>query len=109
MSAVVGGGGAVAETVRVVEPLIAPETALIVVVPTATAVATPADVIVATPVLEDDHVAEVVRFCVVLSLNEPVAVNCCVPPVWTDGALGLSEIETSVAVSRTCCKYRSSA
>jgi hypothetical protein len=53
---------------------------------------------VATAVFEDDHVAVLVRFCVELSLNDPVAVNCWVPPVWIEGAVGLNEIELKVAV-----------
>jgi hypothetical protein len=52
---------------------------------------------VATPGLDDDHVAVLVRFCVVLSLKDPVAVNRCVPPVSIEGALGLREIEARVA------------
>ena len=35
---------------------------------------------VAIDVVEDDHVAEEVRSFVVLSLNEPVAVNCWLEP-----------------------------
>jgi hypothetical protein len=67
--------------VRVVAPLTVPEPALIVVVPTATPLATPAELMVATLAFDDDHVAVLVRFRVVLSLKAPVAVNCCVPPV----------------------------
>ena len=81
---------------RVVVPLTVPDTALIVVVPAAAAVASPPEVIVATAVVDDDQVAVLVKFCVVLSLNDPVAVNCCVEPVWSDGALGLNEIDTRV-------------
>lgn len=81
---------------REVVLLTAPDTALIVVVPTATAVASPPEVIVATAVLDDDQVAVLVKFFEVLSLNDPVAVNCCVVPVWIDAALGLNEIETRV-------------
>lgn len=81
---------------RVVVLLIAPDTALIVVVPTATEAASPPEVIVATAVFDDDQVAVLVKFCEVLSLNDPVAVNCCVVPVWIEGTLGLNEIETSV-------------
>ncbi len=54
-------------TVRTVEPLIEPEVAWIVDVPVPTAVATlPA--MVATLVVPEDHVTELVRFCVLLSL-----------------------------------------
>lgn len=49
--------------------------ALTVVVPPVSPVAKPVAVIVATAVLEELHVAELVRFCVLPSLNVPVAVN----------------------------------
>ena len=39
-------------------------------------VARPAALIVATVTAEEPHVAVLVRFCVVPSLNVPVAVNC---------------------------------
>ena len=65
-----------AVTVRVVEPLIAPDVALIVEVPTAAALARPAALIVAVVVVPEDQVTLDVRFCVVPSLNVPVAVNC---------------------------------
>jgi len=45
--------------------------------PVPTAVADPVLApIVATDVLDDDHVADIVRSCVVPSENCPVAVNC---------------------------------
>ena len=47
---------------RTVEPLTAPETALIVLVPAATPVASPPDVIVATVVVCEVHVAVLVKF-----------------------------------------------
>lgn len=49
--------------------------ALTFVVPPVRPVAKPAVVIVATVALEELHVAELVRFCVLPSLNVPVAVN----------------------------------
>ncbi len=56
-------------TVSVVEPVILPDVALIVVDPAATEVASPLEpaalLIVATPVLEELQVADAVRFCVV--------------------------------------------
>ena len=64
-----------AVTLKVVEPAIAPLVALIVVVPTFSADANPPVLIVAVAVLEDAHVTLLVRFCVVPSLNVPVAVN----------------------------------
>ena len=71
---------AAAVTVSTVEPVTAPSVALIVLVPAATPVASPPAVIVATAVVADAHVTWLVRFCVLLSLNVPVAVNCCVVP-----------------------------
>ena len=68
-----------AVTVRLVEPEIAPDVAVIVVVPTALPLASPSEPtafeIVATPSSEDDHVTESVRSCVEVSVNVPVAVN----------------------------------
>jgi len=49
--------------------------ALTLVVPPATPAAKPVAAIVATEVLEELQVAELVRFCVLPSLNVPVAVN----------------------------------
>ena len=54
-------------TVSTVEPLIPLSVALMEEVPAATAVASPAAVIVATEVVADAHVTVLVRFCVVLS------------------------------------------
>ena len=56
------------EIVRVVEPLIEPEVARIVVLPGATPVASPAPVIVAAAVFVELQVTEPVRFWVLLSL-----------------------------------------
>jgi hypothetical protein len=55
-------GGA---TVKVAEPLMMPEVALMVAVPCATPVAKPLPLTVAVWVAEDVQAAEVVRFCVV--------------------------------------------
>lgn len=49
--------------------------ALTFVVPPVRPVAKPVVVIIATAVLEELHVAELVRFCVLPSLNVPIAVN----------------------------------
>ena len=57
-----------AVTVKVVEPLIAPEAASIVVCPGPTALASPVVLIVATPGADELHVAVLVRFCVLPSL-----------------------------------------
>ena len=66
-------------TVRVVEPEILPDVAVIVAEPAATEVARPLEpavlLIVAAAVLDDFQVTAAVRSCVVLSENVPVAVN----------------------------------
>jgi hypothetical protein len=86
-----------AVTVRVVEPLIAPDVAVIVEVPTPAPLASPEALIVAVVVAPDDHVTVLVRFCVVPSLNVPVAVNCCVAPLAIEGFAGVTAIDCSVA------------
>src|SRR6202522_2365529 len=86
-----------AVTVRVVEPLIAPDVALMVEVPTPAPLASPESLIVAVVVVPDDQVTLNVRFCVEPSLNVPVAVNCCVAPLAIDGFAGVTAIDCSVA------------
>jgi len=61
----------------------------------ATPGAKPPLVIVAVAVLEEVQVTEPVRFCVLLSLYVPVAVNCCVPPVASEAFAGVSAIDTN--------------
>jgi hypothetical protein len=58
--------------------------AVILVGPMATAVSKPVALTVAAAGLEELQVAEVVRFCVLLSLNVPVAVSCSVLPRTTE-------------------------
>jgi hypothetical protein len=72
--------------------------AVMLAVPTAFPVATPAALIVATVVLDDAHVAVLVRFCVLPSEKVPVAVNCCVAPAAIEALVGVMAIELSVAV-----------
>jgi hypothetical protein len=86
-----------AVTVRTVEPLIAPDVALIVEVPTPAPVARPAVVIVAIAVVPELHVTVPVKFCVEPSLNVPVAVNCCVAPLAIEGFAGVTAMDCSVA------------
>jgi hypothetical protein len=86
-----------AVTVSKVEPLIAPDVALIVEFPTPAPVARPAALIVAVVVVPELHVTVLVRFCVVPSLNVPVAVNCSVAPLAIDGFAGVTAIDCSVA------------
>ena len=49
---------------------------------------------VATAVTEEFQVTDEVRSWVELSLNVPVALNCCCLPSATDGFSGLTVIET---------------
>jgi hypothetical protein len=60
-------------------------------------VAKPPAVIVATPVVCEVHVTELVKFCVELSENVPAAVNCSVLPFTIDGFAGVTAMDTSVA------------
>ena len=86
-----------AVTVSAVEPTTDPDVALMVLVPTATAVAIPPAAMVAVAVVPEAQVTEAVRFCVLLSLYVPVAVNCCVRPLAIDGLVGITVIDCSVA------------
>ena len=56
--------------------------------------ANPELLIVAILVADDVQVAVEVRFCVLLSVYVPVAVNCWVDPFGTDGFAGVTAIET---------------
>jgi hypothetical protein len=83
-------------TVRIVEPLMPADVASILLVPAATAVAKPPAAIVATVVVTELQVAVLVKFCVELSENVPVAVNCSVLPFAIEGFAGVTAIDTSV-------------
>src|SRR5262245_3733774 len=76
------GGG---KTLRTVVPLTDPDEALIKVPPNARLVASPELDIVATPGTEELQVTEFVKSCGLPLVKTPVAVNCNVPPSWTDG------------------------
>ena len=84
-----------AVTVKVVEPLIAPKAASIVVCPTATAVASPVVLIVATPGADELHAAALVTLCVLASLYVPVAVNCCVANTMIKAFAGVTVIDSN--------------
>jgi hypothetical protein len=60
-------------------------------------VAMPDALMVAMPAEEELHVTEDVMSCVVPSLIEPVAVNCCLVPSGIDGLAGATVMETTVA------------
>ena len=90
-----------AVTVKVVEPEMAPEVAVMFVVPMARLLANPLVPlllpIVATVAADELHCTVVVRFCVLRSVNVPVAVNCCPVPSGIDGMAGVIAIDTSWA------------
>jgi len=78
-----------------------PDSAVIVVDPAVTAVASPIEpaalLIVATPVLVELQVTAVVKSCVVLSEKVPMAVNCCIAPLAIEELLGTTAMDVSVA------------
>ena len=88
----------VAETL----PLIAPEVAVTVKVPRSVAVASPLVVIEATLAGEVLQTTVPVMFCVLLSENVPVAVNCCTVPsgmeLFPVKSVGVTLMEVSVAL-----------
>jgi hypothetical protein len=91
--------------VKPVEPVIVPDVAVMVVLPVPTAVANPLVpavlLIVATPAADELQVTVVVTFWKVPSLNEPVAVNCWVPPVVIEEFAGVTANAVKVAVGVT--------
>lgn len=70
---------------------------MIVALPGATLVASPAPLMVATAGVEELHSTDPVMFCVLLSLNVPVAVNCDVVPVDIDPFAGVTASDIRVA------------
>jgi len=88
-------------TVKEVVPEMLPDAAVIVVCPVATEVASPLEpealLMVAMAVSDELQVTEAVRFCVVLSVYVPVAINCCVVPRAMFGFVGVTAMDTSVA------------
>jgi hypothetical protein len=92
-------GPSAAVTVKTVVPLIVPWLAVIVVVPEATAVASPclpaALLIVATAVILDVHVTDLVTSRVLPPVNVPVALNCSVLPAEIEGLSGVTKMEIS--------------
>jgi hypothetical protein len=80
-----------------VEPELLPSVAKIVADwPAVTPVARPAKLTVAA-VFDEVHVTELVMFCAVPFEKVPVAASWIVFPAATDGAFGVTAIETSVA------------
>jgi hypothetical protein len=90
-----GAPEAAMDTLRVELALSPPDSAMIVVVPEPTAVANPAELMVATCTLLDTHVTRLVRFCMApMSVRLPVAVNCVVSPA----KVSATELGTTVSV-----------
>ena len=65
-----------------------PETALIVTTPTATPLASPELLTLATVVSEELHCTLEVRSLLLPSEKEPLAVNCCMPPTAVEAEPG---------------------
>src|SRR5580700_2123604 len=73
-----------------------PSVAVICVEPAARPRTKPAPTL-ATPVLEEVHVALEVTFCLVPSLNVPVAKSCTVPFLAIDAVVGVTAMDCSIA------------
>jgi hypothetical protein len=88
-------------TVKIIEPEMPPDVAVIVVEPAAAEVANPLEpavlLIAATAEVDELHVTDAVRSCVVLSEYVPDAVNCFVVCVAMLGLVGFTAMDTSVA------------
>ena len=85
------------ETVRPVEPVIAPRIAEILVVPVTLLVTNPALFIAATAAFEELQPTDAVMSCVLLSLKVPVATNCFEAPIGMMEFAGVTAIETRLA------------
>ena len=89
------------DTVRVVAEMTPPNVAVMVLVPAAAEVARPLEptalLTVATEVVADAQVTEVVTSWVELSAYVPVAVNCCVVPSAISGFVGVTVVEINAA------------
>ena len=87
-----------AVTVKVVVPCTAPEVAVIVAVPAASALASPAVLMVAKFICWEPQVTLEVKFCVLPSLKVPVAMYCTVKPAGTVPLAGVTAMETSAGM-----------
>ena len=76
-----------------------PRLAVMLLEPAATPVASPAALIVATEVVPDVQVTELVMLALLPSLYVPVAVNCCVAPALIEAAAGVTAIDCNVFVT----------
>jgi hypothetical protein len=84
-------------TLNVPEPEIEPTDAVIVELPTASALAKPVLLTVATLAADEFHTAVELRSWVVLSVKCPVVVNCWVIPAGTVTLAGVTTIELTAA------------
>jgi hypothetical protein len=82
-------------TESTVNPVIEPETALMVALPIPVPVANPLLSMVATPGAEEVQPTELVRSCVLPSENVPVAVNCWFVPSGMEAPDGATAIDTN--------------
>ena len=89
-------GGPIA---RVVEPVSAPDVAVIVVVPCATPLARPALLMLPKLGLEEVQAAVFVKSIVLPSVKIPVAVNCCLPPTRIENWDGATLIDAIVGAT----------
>lgn len=85
--------------VSVPETVTLPEVAVIVVVPWATEVTSPAGLTVATDADKEFQATALVRSCVLPSAYVPVAFSDCVRPKGMDGLCGLMAMETNWVVT----------
>jgi len=91
----------VTRTFTVALPVIVPLAALMVAVPGATVITTPAALTVAMFALLELHVAVLVRFCVVPSVYVPIAVRACVTFAYREEGVGVIAIDLSFTVARS--------
>ena len=93
---------AAAVAVRVALPETLPDVAVITVDPAAIDVASPeARFTVATVGVPELQLTLLVKSAVLVSLNVPVALNCCVSPSATLGALGVTAMDSSPLTNDT--------
>src|SRR5471032_1360348 len=90
-------------TVSTVLALKAPVVAVICVAPATLPSAKPPAAMLAVAGVADAKAETAVTSCVVPSLNVPVTVNCCVPPMATDGVSGAMAMALSTAGDTVSC------
>ena len=86
-------------TVKPVMPVMVPEVAMMVVLPVPAPVASPPVAMVAAAVFVELHTTKPVRLPMLPSLYIPVAVYCWVVPLAMEALIGVTEMDTSTAVT----------